>query len=275
MITLNLFDNTFRHAVCSVAGKTPRSMRYERDQMAWAGVTLFVDGYLHLPVVDEVESRYKVGWLHEPPCLHPENYRDIPAHKFDMILTYDPGLLAGGSPFRFAPYGGVWLPHVEWGLRPKPELVSMLVGDKTATEGHRLRRRVADRLEATPVDFYGSRGTPVGYGWKPRLRTLADYAFSLIVEPCRIDNLFTAWLLDCFAAGTVPVYWGCPNLAEFFDARGVLAFETEDEALEVVDGLDFDLYRSLLPYAAANLRAVYEYEITEDWLISHVLKELT
>lgn len=273
IITVNLFDDTFRHDVCSVAGKTPRHIRYVRDQMTWDGVTLFVDGYLRRSVVDQVISRYKIGWLHEPPCLHPEDYGNVPVYKFKFVLTYyEP--LPHQLGFRFAPYGGVWLPRVEWGLRPKTKLVSMLVGDKMSTEGHRLRQTVADALGPLGlVDFYGARGTPTAYGWQAKKTVLADYAFSVVTETCREDNLFTEWLLDCFAVGTIPVFWGCPNLDTFFDARGVLSFETVQQARDIVVGLDFNLYRSLLPHVATNLRAVYEYEITEDWIYKHVLRD--
>lgn len=269
MLTVNLFDETFRHAECSVAGKTPRHVNYVRDRLEWDGITLFTDGHLRRPVVDEVRCPRKIGWLHEPPCLHPEDYQDILVEKFETVLTYHAPLLALPG-YRFAPYGGVWLPRDEWGLRPKTHLASMLIGDKTATEGHRLRLETADAL-AGRVDFYGARGEPVGYGWQAKRAVLGDYAFSVVTETCRLDNLFTEWLLDCFAAGTVPVFWGCPNLGEFFDERGVLAFETADQARGIVSGLSFGLYHSLLPHVAANLKAVSEYEVTEDWIYHKVL----
>ncbi len=272
MITVNLFDDTFRHDVCSTAGKTPRHIRYVRDQLNFDGVTLFTDGYLRRPVVDQVVSRYKIGWLHEPPCLHPQDYWDFPVNKFDFVLTYYAPLLTQHG-FCFAPYGGVWLPRAEWGLRDKTKLVSMLVGTKDATEGHRLRLETADAL-AGQVDFYGARGEPSGYGWQAKRMALADYAFSVVTETCRVDNLFTEWLLDCFAVGTIPVYWGSPNLGDFFDARGVLAFEAVEWAAGIVEGLSFSLYHKLLPYAAANLRVAYEYEIVEDWIFQRVLQDL-
>lgn len=273
MITVNLFDDTFRHDVCSTAGKTPRHVRYVRDQMAWDGITLFTDGYLRRPVVDLVRSRYKIGWLHEPPCLHPEDYRDIPVDKFNFIMTYDAGLLTQPG-YRFAPYGGVWLPRVEWGLRNKTGLVSFLVGTKDATEGHRLRLALADQLEASgvPVDFYGARGTPTGYGWQAKRTVLADYAFSIIVETCKLDGEFTEILLDALAVGTIPIFWGAADIGKFFDTRGMLIFDQAEEVRAILKSLDFNLYHKLLPYAAANLRAVYEYEIAEDWIYIHILE---
>jgi len=272
MITVNLFDNTFRHDVCSTAGKVPRYFSYVRDQMDFDGITLFVDGYVNRPEARQVRSRYKVGWLHEPPCLHPEDYEGNPTDVFDFILTYYAPLLERPG-YRFAPYGGVWLPRVEWGLRPKTKLCSFLIGTKTATEGHRLRQEVAGVL-GDSVDYFGARGTPTEYGWRCKRDVLADYAFSIIIETCKLDGEFTEILLDALAVGTVPIFWGADDIGKFFDTRGMLRFDKADEAPAIVKALDFKLYRSLLPYAAANLRTVSEYEVTEDWLYTHVLKEL-
>lgn len=272
IITVNLFDDTFRHDVCSVAGKTPRHVRYVRDRMEWDGVTLFVDGYVNRrDIVDGVRCPRKVGWLHEPACLHPENYENNPVDRFEFILTCHAPLLALPG-YRFAPYGGVWLPRAEWGLRSKSKLVSMLIGDKLSAPGHRLRQAVAGVLPG--VDFYGSWGQAVGYGWQAKREVLSDYAFSVVTETCREDNLFTEWLLDCFVMGTIPVFWGCPNLGEFFDPRGVLAFRDAEEAGYAVAGLSFEFYRSRLPYMANNFRLAYKYEITEDWIYQHVLRDM-
>ena len=43
------------------------------------------------------------------------------------------------------------------------------------------------------------------------------------VENVRRPGYFTEKLLDCFLLRTVPVYWGCPDLAAFgFDVDGVV-----------------------------------------------------
>jgi hypothetical protein len=273
MMQVNLFDNTFRQSVCSTAGAVPMHIEYVRDQMKHSGVTLFVDGFINASVVDEVESPVKIGWLHEPPCLIPQVYVEAghTAHRFDAVLTYHPDLLAL-SGFRFMPYAGVWIPESEWGMQPKTHLVSMLVGDKWATEGHRIRHTLADAVAGLGVDFYGVRGVSVDYGWQTKLKVLGPYAFSIVGETCRIDNLFTEILLDCFAVGTIPIFWGCPNIGDYFDARGILNFETPAECAEIVAGLSWERYTELLPYAQENLRCVAPYAVAENWLYEHILR---
>jgi len=272
-VKVGLFDNTFRHDVCSVAGKTPAHIEYVRDDLAFAGPALFVDGFIYADNLKESRARPKLGWLHEPPGLIPGLYLKAPtvAGRFDSILTYHPELLSLPG-FQFAPYGGVWVEPPDWGLHPKTRLCSMLYGSKNATEGHRLRPQVAAAVRGLGVDFYGAEGLPTGYGIGTKLLVHRDYAFSVVIETDRLDNLFTEITLDCFALGTIPVLWGCPNIGYYFDERGVLPFTGAAECAEIVKGLSQSLYRKLLPYARANLERAREYAVTEDWLYTHVLR---
>jgi len=249
-------------------------VRYVRDQMEWDGITLFTDGYINRPVVDQVRSQYKIGWLHEPQCLHPENYENSLAnsHKLDFILTYAEELLSLPK-YRFAPYGGVWIERQDWGLKPKTKMVSLLSGDKLSTAGHKIRREIADAVLADNpgIDLYGYGGQPVDYSAATKLKALADYRFAIVTETCRENNLFTEWLLDCFAVGTIPIYWGCPNLGKFFEPSGVLSFADLSDVGSIVTQLSVNLYEYLYPAVIENYREVRHYEITEDWISEHVL----
>lgn len=289
MLTVNLFDDCFRHAHCSTGWQIPEHVRYVRDQMEFDGITLFTDNYVNNPIVERVRSKYKIGWLHEPECLHPENYQDaeLNYYKFDFILTYYRPFLDKASKSiirgktRFAPYGGVWIPKQHWGLRPKTKLVSMLYSNKLSTEGHRIRHEIANAVRPLGiVDFYGYEGEPVNYSAETKLKVLGDYAFSIVTETCYQENLFTEILLDCFAVGTIPIFWGCPNVGDFFNKNGILSFQEIGEIqgswgiIQEMGG--FEIYRAILEQGAIedNLNRVADYAITEDWLYHNILREL-
>lgn len=283
---VNLFDALWPQSSCSTAYQESQYIEYVRGLMEFDGVTIFTDSHINEPIVDEVKSRYKVGWLREPYCLHPETYdRAIQnAYKFSFILTYFEPLLSG-SPythpngaglFRFAPYAGTWIDQRDWGIRPKSKLCSMLIGSKMSTEGHRIRHEIADMVEREgyPVDFYGVRGEPVNYGQETKYKVLADYHFSIVTETCREDNLFTEWLIDCLALGTIPIFWGAPNIHQFFDPKGILQFDTVDRLEKILTGLSVEQWVSRLSHVYLNLLRVGEYAVTEDWLYLNVLREL-
>lgn len=277
---VNLFDFNFRQSVCSVAYQTPQHIQYVRDQASFDGVTLFTDGYINDGSVDRVRSRYKIAWLREPYCLHPDIYQAAltNAHKFDLVLTYYQPYLDMGRNFRFAPYGGTWIDRRDWGIKPKTKLCSMLIGSKMSTRGHTIRHEIADLIEREgyPVDFYGARGEPVGYGQDTKLKVLGDYAFSIVTETCSEDNLFTEWLLDCFAVGTIPIYWGCPNHGDFFEPTSVWDFDTLNLLQQHLITMNFEDYETyFLKHAFHNLHRMQQYAITEDWLYLDVLRNLS
>lgn len=281
---VNLFDFNFRQSVCSVAYQTSQHIEYVRDRLDFDGVTLFTDAYINDPIVDRVRSRCKIAWLHEPYCLHPDIYQAtlLNAHKFDLVLTYYQPYLdmatdrfAPYNNFRFCPYGGTWIDRKDWGIKPKTKLCSMLIGSKMSTSLHRLRHEMADMIQAYeyPVDFYGVRGEPVGYGQETKLTVLADYAFTIVTETCYESNLFTEWLLDCFTLGTVPIFCGFPNLGEFFDIYGVLEWDKSKRLARHLEQISFDTYQEMLPAISSNLEQMQAYAVTEDWLYLNVLKE--
>lgn len=269
---VNLFDDTFRHDTCSVAWKTPEHIEYVRDKMEFDGVTLFTDGYVNkLELIEQVETDIKIGWLREPKCLHPENYEGESILDF-IVLTYDSELIREGC--TFCPYGGIWIEQKDWQIRPKNRFLSMLYGSKTATEGHQLRHEIGENLSPHLIQYFGYQGIPTDYSVQTKMRVLDDYLFSIVIETCREDNLFTEILLDCFVLGTGPIFWGAPNIGDFFNTDGILSFETIDELEGIVRTLNRPLYDSMLEAIEENFYLAQEYAITEDWIYLNVLKEL-
>ncbi len=94
-----------------------------------------------------------------------------------------------------------------------------------------------------------------------------------MTETCREDNLFTEWLLDCFAVGTIPIFWGAPNIHQFFMTQGILQFDTVDRCQKILHGLGPETWRGKLASIQQNLEMMESYVVTEDWLYLNVLKE--
>ena len=277
-MVINVFDANYRPNY-STAYQQSKYIQYVDKQMSFDGVTLFTDEWINNEVVDRVQSKYKIGWLHEPYCLHVPTYERAEQnfHKFDLILTYhQPFLDNYPDKCKLVVYAGTWIDKKDWGIKPKSKLCSMLIGSKMATEGHRIRHDIAEMIDEAelPIYFYGAKGTQVGYGQSAKLASLSDYCFSIVTETCREDNLFTEWLLDCFALGTIPIFWGAPNIRQFFDVDGIIQFDTVDRLYKILAGLDWGKYHKLLSNAYENLMRVKDYAITEDWIYQNVLKEL-
>ena len=86
---------------------------------------------------------------------------------------------------------------------------------------------------------------------------------------------FTEKILDCFATGTVPIYWGCPNIGDYFNIKGILTFETLEDLAKIFESMaDPEYYNKLLPYVKENYNNVQQYRIYEDWMFDNVYKNL-
>jgi hypothetical protein len=269
MLEINLFDSNFIGQDCSVALQTPRLMRYVRDQLDWPGITVFTDAWMYHPVVDDVQSRFKIGWLHEARSLHPENYERIGdvSHKFDAVMTHDAALLASGHPFIKTIRGGSWVALDQWGMYPKSKNVSMILSEKTQLNGHKLRHAIA--RAGLPIDLFGPQHTPIGYN---KALAYKDYRFAVVVEACREDNFFSEHLLDALAYSCVPIYWGCPNIGAWFEP-GMWQFNTLSYLVNSgIDALNDDSYRPMRPWVETWQRQARAYAITEDWQVQHCLR---
>lgn len=272
-LLVNIFDSNFiPFDQGSVSGKIPQLIEYIPGLMDWSGVTLVTDQWMMRSELDGLRTRYKIGWLHEgresKPSVYAMSWRV--RHRYDFILTHDAELL-GADPEKYKKIirGGCWVPQEQWGIHPKTKNVSMILSDKQQLSGHRLRHRIADRVFR--VDLFGARGTKIGNNKQLAYR---DYKFAIIVEACQEENFFSEHLIDCLVFGTIPIYWGCPNIGEYFDESGFLTFSTIGELRDLLHNLSDDLWEQMLPAVQRNFEKAEEYEITDDWIARNYLLPL-
>ena len=94
---------------------------------------------------------------------------------------------------------------------------------------------------------------------------LIPYLFHIAIENSKINNYFSEKLLDCFATSTVPVYWGCPNIGEFFNTDGMILFNNPQEVN--IDDIILhanEIYESKKEAIKDNYERVKKFEVTDD-----------
>lgn len=157
----------------------------------------------------------------EPFAVQARYYLLLPlfAHKFYRILTFSSVLLKLVKNTRFNVPSAPWVSNEI--QEDKRALVSIIASKKKSTQGQRLRHQViASAMHAgLPLSLYGR-----GYSEVDDKRTaLGPYRFSVCIENCSEKNYYTEKILDCFAQKVVPIYWGAPNIGDFFNAEGIIA----------------------------------------------------
>lgn len=170
----------------------------------------------------------------EPYALHRNKYLGAVAlqKRFYRIVTHRPAMarLAGNA--IVMPFGGAWVDPVAVGNPEKSRSISLIASAKKKLEGHALRHRIAAWSQETDADV-----DLLGLAYKPFDRKedgLAPYRYSVVIENSREDGYFTEKLIDCLLCGTLPIYWGAPDIERFFDPDGLIVCRTEEEIKEAI-----------------------------------------
>ena len=70
---------------------------------------------------------------------------------------------------------------------------------------------------------------------------------------------FTEKIVDAFLTGTIPIYCGCPNIADYFDPKGIFHFQTLAELRALLPSLTPQVYESLSEHVQRNFEKAQEY----------------
>jgi hypothetical protein len=192
--------------------------------------------------------------------------------QYSYILTFDEELLRTLPNAIKYVYGTTWIKPDEY-MRIQPSLkqyaISSITGKKQFGTGHTLRTSLYNKQMHFPIPhtaFRSSKGAPPIIRNNPtlgdsKLPLFEKFQFALVIENSRQHNYFTEKLCDCLITKTIPVYYGCPNIDEYFDTRGwvILDSESDEDALIKMKRLTVSHYTNHISIVEANARTVLEY----------------
>ena len=132
-------------------------------------------------------------------------------------------------------FGCCW---IEWDtFKPnKKKVVSFNTSDKGWAPGHKLRQQIWDGLE----DAEDLNGFEIVKHRSPPRTPNKNYLFEtakyhIVVENERRNNWITEKTIDCFASKTIPIFWGAPNIGEYFNTDGIIIFNTIEELKDILE----------------------------------------
>lgn len=218
-------------------------------------------------------SGKKIAWISESPAISEKfELSDFVRHNasavataFDEVLMCDRRLCALHPKFRFHPAASN-LPWIhEYGLYEKSRLCSMFLSPKKIVPAHHFRHQIAERYQDS-VDFFG--GPFNSRHLLNKHEGMLPYRFSIAMENSNASLYYTEKLTDCFATGTVPIYWGTPDIGEIFDINGVILLDDQFD----IGRLSEALYQEMLPSVRRNLEIVKGLESSFDELYRKYIK---
>ena len=236
-------------------------------------VTLFTDKDLLSPMVDVTKTKYKVVYLSECRSIHPFAYKQaaMAQDKFDYIFTHDKDLLARGPKFVQNVLGTSWVDDEHAQIYEKSKMLSHIASDKRWARGHNLRHIVGEAIKNRyKADYWGSAYRRFDL----KTEALADYRFSITIMNAKHENYFTETLVDTFRCGTIPIFWGCDNIGDFFNVKGMLTLNTGPELFEILNNLSEDLYLGMMPYIEENYETAKKYVCVDDIIAENIIKTL-
>lgn len=257
---VHIVDSSFGHAPGLCPHTVPRQIRWVRGYTDWVPVRFFTDRETRR--VDDYPAGMNVALLIEPRETNEVSYCTVKEkiNKFKYVLTHDREFgnsFPNGLIYKF---GGCWIkPDDFWKTDDtKSELVSIIASNKQQWPGQQLRHHVISRFPTIPR-FGGSNYVD------SKVVALKPFAFSIIIENCRASDWFTEKIVDCFMCGTVPIYWGSPDIAETFNLAGIISFNNLEDLGPILASLSMDRWRSMTDAVLDNLeRASHHLSLDEE-----------
>lgn len=131
---------------------------------------------------------------------------------------------------------------------------SALIATLNPNNHYQIRKEMADRW-VSEVDVFGGgwpKTMPNYRGFvSSKVDLLRRYRFCLVMENQRQNGYITEKLFDCFPAGTVPIYWGAPDIHEYPGLEWVTTIEDVECDLDKIIN-DDSLYRQGKEMMKAN-----------------------
>ncbi|MCY3983530.1 MAG: hypothetical protein OXE85_06395 [Roseovarius sp.] len=194
----------------------------------------------------------------EPYAIHKRHIENLKKtfRRFENILCGCETLLKSVPNGILLPFGTTWITDPLETAPEKNKMCSIIASQKHDLPGQALRHEIIKwaQNDGIKADAIGSGYRPFHHKWEG----LAPYCYSVVIENVREANYFTEKLIDAILCGTVPIYWGCPNIGDYFDKSGIVICESKEDILSAMRDMSMRNYRQRLPgLLALRKRALY------------------
>jgi hypothetical protein len=185
---------------------------------------------------------------------------------FSFILTWSTKILNNTPNSVFSVYGESWWQDnfYEYEETNKEFKVSFLRGNLLKLPGHYQRFELFNRQNEikTPIQFWDKLGERGDFNrWRQdKINSFRPYQYSVCIENTSHENYFSEKITDCILNKTIPIYWGCSNIGDFYNSKGIIQVKNADEIIKVINNLDSQYYYSILNIIEENYQKAFKYK---------------
>lgn len=199
----------------------------------------------------------------EPPSMR--RYRASYLQQFSHVITCHAALVhdhVRQPDIQLAPQGLPWhlgidrnngdrvqYAYEDLAHAPTPNkrgLISVVCSNKTITRDHRARLEFVQVLKkhfGEDLAVFGRGFQEIGDKWD----AIAPFRFHVVLENDSVAHYFSEKLTDCFLAQTYPLYYGCPNVVQYFsnDSFTAINIHQPEQAIQLIqNAIDAQLDRT-------------------------------
>lgn len=157
------------------------------------------------------------------------------AHKCSAIYTYDINVLEKCRNAKKYLWGTTWIPkeyYLNIDKNKKQFMISTIVGTKNINNanGHLFRQKIHQEQsiflnnQLKLIIYISSRQQPMleqKYDNRilkeSKVELFDEFQYSIVIENDRQMDYFSEKLIDCLITQTIPIYYGCQNIYDYFD----------------------------------------------------------
>ena len=261
-VKINMIAGGFQHSISS-NDLPPKFIEWTKDGSA--SISVYIDHGIYHQTTPHTKN---YGWICESKTIIPaiyswaENNSDLLKTKFIKVFTHDAQLAKTSDIFQLTQCSGK--SYFKQGeIYPKTKLISMIASNKIMCADHQYRQHIIQKF-SSKCDHFGR-----GYNEIQNKESgLKDYCFSIAMENATYSNMFTEKITDCFMTGTIPIYYGMPNISDYFDTDGIIIL---DDNFKVED-LSFELYYSKIKSVEKNLQLAVDLLMAEDYIYKNFIE---
>ena len=231
----------------------------------------------------------------EPPVITPlHNKAILSSMPFDRIITWNDELALQGPPFLKANIGEAIITEESVPLisfKQKEFLVaitsSKLIKHKNSIYQERFTAFNFFSRKSEGIDLYGVGWDKTSYSFvKTSYRGMCDtkkdvlkrYKFSICFENAKnYPGLITEKIFDCFASGTVPIYYGAPNVSDYIPENCFInfsQFSSYEELYRFLINMTESEYQHYLDAVKEFIKTPEYYEFTSKQFAEVILEQV-
>lgn len=112
----------------------------------------------------------------------------------------------------------------------KENKIVWVTSNQRSSKGHKVRMNFLDTIKELPfLELYGRGIKPIDDKWE----VLSKSKYAIAYENFQSDYYWTEKIIDCYLSYTMPLYFGCNSIDDFFPKNSFIQIDPNDKHIDL------------------------------------------